>query len=357
MTGTRLKVLLVGNYPPPFGGVSVQVSALCHLLDATPGFTCRVLDIGDSRRQKRPDCLPARNFFDFGWKLLSHAARQYVIHLHTNGHNLKSWWMGLACAVAGIFNGRRTVLTLGSGSAPDFIREASGPIRLLVTITLALTGAIITRNERARTTLAGLGVPPNKIEILSGFYGLRMAAREAIPERIDEFLRCHVPVLGAIASSGPEYGIPLVLEAATRLRALYPRLGVLLMGPEEVRDHRLDGDLLPTGELPHEVVLAVMQKIDLFTRPTYFDGDASSVREALALGVPVVASDTDFRPEGVILFRRGDVQDLTEKIARALRNGQTEGGGVPGVQSGSLEQLLAIYARLATRTRFMRSPA
>jgi len=31
----------------------------------------------------------------------------------------------------------------------------------------------------------------------------------------------------------------------------------------------------------------------------FYDGDAISVREALALGVPVVASDTDYRPEDI----------------------------------------------------------
>jgi hypothetical protein len=34
----------------------------------------------------------------------------------------------------------------------------------------------------------------------------------------------------------------------------------------------------------------------------------------LAVGVPVVASDTAYRPDGVIRFRIGDIQDLVEKV-------------------------------------------
>jgi glycosyltransferase involved in cell wall biosynthesis len=106
-----------------------------------------------------------------------------------------------------------------------------------------------------------------------------------------------------------------------------------------------------TGELPHEVALGVMRRANLFVRPTYFDGDASSVREALAMGVPVVASDTDHRPAGVLLFRRGDARDLADKIALALANGRGGGPRRPSQEPDSFEQLLAIYARLGTPAR------
>jgi glycosyltransferase involved in cell wall biosynthesis len=263
----------------------------------------------------------------------------------------------LACAVAGVLNRRKTIVSIGSGSAPDFIQKAGWPLRVLIRIALALMGAIICRNERCRTTIVSLGVPAEKIAILSGFYGVSTAETQAIPKQIEDFLRRHSPILGAIASAGQEYGIPLFAEAATRLRSFYPHLGVLLIGPGRIEDHGLDGDLLVTGELLHEIVLGVMQKLDLFVRPTYFDGDSSSVREALALGVPVVASDTDFRPSGVILFRRGAAKDLTEKITHVLNNGHMAGARSQPAESGSLERLLAIYERHSKGAQFRRGLA
>src|SRR3989441_12542643 len=144
---------------------------------------------------------------------------------------------------------------------------------------------------------AALGVPAGKIVVLSGFYGLGPTETTTVPPPVEEFLNAHSPVIGAVASIGPEYGLPLVAEAAARLRSAYPRLGLLLMGPAGFARAQLDGSLLVAGQLPHDTALAVMRRLSVFVRPTYFDGDASSVREALALGVPVVASDTDFRPE------------------------------------------------------------
>ena len=103
--------------------------------------------------------------------------------------------------------------------------------------------------------------------------------------------------------------------------------------------------VLPTGELPHDVVLSVMRSVSVFVRPTICDGDSLSVREALALRVPVVASDTDFRPEGVILFRRGDVDDLVTALTRALQ--PPAGSAHAGADGDAFDRLLAVYERLA----------
>jgi glycogen(starch) synthase len=345
-----VKVLIVGDYPPPYGGLSVQISVLRTLLSGSPGYVCRVLDIGESRRQRRPECLTASNALDFAAKLLWHAARQYVIHLHTCGHNVSSWLAAIACAMAGLCNGRKTALSLGSGLAAEWLQEARVFTRLIARTALALTGVVICRNERTRAALAALGVPAEKLVVLSGFYGLGPIGPGSVPPRVEDFLRRHSPVVGALASIGPEYGIPLVAEAASRLRKAHPRLGLLLIGPAGFERSDLDGSLMVAGELPHDAVLAAMRRVNVFVRPTYFDGDASSVREALALGVPVVASDTDFRPDGVILFRRGRVDDLTDKIVEALGTGHTSrrSGADDG---GSGPRLLAIYERLSRRGR------
>jgi glycogen(starch) synthase len=339
-----MKVLIVGDYPPPYGGCSVQVSVLHRLLSSTPGVTCRVLDVGTTRRQRRPECLPARSSLEFAGRLLSHAARQYVLHLHTNGHNIKSWLATLACAAAGLLNGRKSIVSLGSGLAPDFIQQASWFRRLIIKTALKMLGAVVCRNERTRAAIVGQGIPGRKVSVLPGFYGVTTFDPTVIPAPIDEFLGGRSPVLAAMASLGPEYRIPLLLEAARRLRPRYPGLGVLLIGPQRFEDAVLDGAVLAAGELPHDLVLAVLAKVTLFVRPTDFDGDASSVREALGLGVPVVASNTDFRPDGVTLFRRGDATDLTGKIAEVLQSGRAGREAPP--DSGSFAQMLAIYERL-----------
>src|SRR5262249_40213099 len=196
----------------------VQIWVLRRRLQDVPGVRCQVLDIGASRRQRRAECLPTPTAGHFVAQLLGHAARQYVIHLHTNGHNLKSWLMATICAAAGGLNGRRTVVSLGSGALPDYVRRAGRSTRALIRASLASTGAIVCRNEHAREALIDLGIAPGRILVAPGFYGVQAGDTAPIPSEIEAFLGRHSPVLAAMGSSGHEYGLPLVVAAATRLR-------------------------------------------------------------------------------------------------------------------------------------------
>jgi glycosyltransferase involved in cell wall biosynthesis len=76
--------------------------------------------------------------------------------------------------------------------------------------------------------------------------------------------------------------------------------------------------VLLAGDVGHALCLCLMSKSDLFVRPTYQDGDAISVREAVAAGVPVVASNVGTRPPGVALFRAGNVDELTKTLSAHL---------------------------------------
>jgi glycosyltransferase involved in cell wall biosynthesis len=59
---------------------------------------------------------------------------------------------------------------------------------------------------------------------------------------------------------------------------------------------------------------AVINMCDLFIRPTNTDGDALSIIEALTLQKPTIASDVCRRPEGTILFKNRNVNDLYNKV-------------------------------------------
>jgi glycosyltransferase involved in cell wall biosynthesis len=204
-----------------------------------------------------------------------------------------------------------------------------------------------------RQALIACGAAPEKIAIIPGFLGLEQTGPEALPSRLQEIFTRHSPVLGATANLDPEYGIPLMLQAATELRKRFPRIGLVIIGPGEEMTSQIVGSEIPdhayfTGPLSHDVVLAVMKRLTLFLRPTYFDGDSISVREALAFGVPVVASDTDYRPEGVVLFRKGRLNEFVDKIGGVLSKNVPVSSHVPLQSSSrSAELLLSLYRGLA----------
>jgi glycosyltransferase involved in cell wall biosynthesis len=95
-------------------------------------------------------------------------------------------------------------------------------------------------------------------------------------------------------------------------------------------------------DLTRPQALAIVATSDLFVRPTLADGDAISVREALALGRPVVASDVGTRPRNVSTFPAGNAAACAEVIFHVLSNGFAE----HTITMDCLPTLLALYRRL-----------
>src|SRR5438309_2497887 len=95
----EMKILLVGDFPPPGGGVATHVEELFRAVRARGG-ECEVLDIGKGQLPA-DGVVPAGTVSRFCALLASRAARGFRIHLHTSGANPKSWMLISACAAAG----------------------------------------------------------------------------------------------------------------------------------------------------------------------------------------------------------------------------------------------------------------
>ncbi|MDQ3755346.1 MAG: glycosyltransferase, partial [Acidobacteriota bacterium] len=96
--------------------------------------------------------------------------------------------------------------------------------------------------------------------------------------------------------------------------------------------------ILLCGDVPHDATLRAIAESDLFLRTTLYDGDSISVREALHLGVPVIATDNGMRPEGVILIPPARLEALCETIENNLAPRRA----VPNSADAGEENLAAI---------------
>jgi glycosyltransferase involved in cell wall biosynthesis len=109
-----------------------------------------------------------------------------------------------------------------------------------------------------------------------------------------------------------------------------------------VRKTGLADSVLMLGDVNHDACLALMSVSDVFVRPTLEDGDSTSVREALSLGVPVVASRIGARPAGAILFQPGDVEEMVSKVELAMA--VKRGDEAP--LAGCMDRLMEIYQQV-----------
>ena len=67
-----------------------------------------------------------------------------------------------------------------------------------------------------------------------------------------------------------------------------------------------------------EGIRPLWQRTDVYIRPTSTDGDSVAVRDALAEGAHVIASDVCDRPTGTIVYSYNNDEELFEKTIKAL---------------------------------------
>lgn len=158
-----------------------------------------------------------------------------------------------------------------------------------------------------------------------------------------DFVESHVPLLVMQGSEGwfrgeDLYGTDIALEAFARVRVIWPTAGLVVTRPAPVSasylrhlapfERRLDdgghlGSVFYLGG--GRPLLPLLVRVSVFLRPTADDGDSVSVREALHLGIPVVASDAVPRPAAVTLFHSRDVADLSRAILETLDKPDSRG--------------------------------
>jgi glycosyltransferase involved in cell wall biosynthesis len=310
-----------------------------HAILTEAGVECAVLNIEKGSPGSRP--------ITFLSALVRYAIQGWTFHVHTNGHNRKSWLVALAAGVVAQVTPGGAALTLHSGCLPDYLRGTAGWRQRLARVACGLYDRVVCVNQELADTLFGVGVARSRLTILPAWLPARPASAE-VPGEIETWLRNHRPVLSTVLFFRPEYGFELLIAAVERLRKNYPSAGCLVMGDsanaqemrEALESKGLGDAFVLLGDVDHEECLSLLSRSDVFVRATYNDGDSISVREALSLGVPVVASNVGTRPAGSFVFKAGSVDGLLACIESALNAGAIER---TKESVNTVEQLMSVY--------------
>jgi len=323
MRESKIKVLLVGDYPPPTGGIAIHVQQLQRFL-LNAGVRCKVLDIGEGG-VPAPGVLAARTRVRYAFRLLQFAARGWQVHLHVPGDNPTSWWIVASAVATGRLFGRPALVTFHSGLVPRFLGQSPGRRRFARAL-LAHCSRVIAVSEEIGIALREADLPAPLIAVHPAFLGSQL--QPGLPPKNFATVRASCrPLLAMADHPSSIYGRRDAFRALRLLARDLPGIGLATFGPGH-RSEGVESDALAEGvrarvhdfgELDHSSTLGLISRCDAFLRPTSADGDSLSVREALSLGTRCVASDVSVRPPGTVLFRAADCQDLAEKIAHALK--------------------------------------
>jgi len=317
-----MHVLQLGPYPPPHGGVQSNLVAIRDFV-RKHGGRASVINLTRFRQTDRDDVFYPES--PLGVLSRIRALQPDILHLHIGGDiSARLLALGLACCW---MRPGRTVLTLHSGgypTSPEGQTARPGTFRGFVFRRFA---RVIGVNQALHQLFLRFGVPENRVRTIAP-HALTTAGTDTavMPPAIENFFRTHDPVLISMGWLEPEYDYALQIRALGPLREKHPRGGLLILGAGRLESDlraqiaatsHSDAVLLP-GDIPHALALRAMARSAVFLRTTLYDGDSVSVREALHLGVPVVATDNRMRPGGVILMRAHKENALCDAIETAL---------------------------------------
>jgi glycosyltransferase involved in cell wall biosynthesis len=225
------------------------------------------------------------------------------------------------------------------GVIAEEMQHEGGRTRLLFEILSRLEGRNARRADAVLTTSAycraairdHYGVPPRQVRLVPEGIDLarweRLIARE--PRSSDG------ATILCVARQYPRKHIADLLRALPLVRERIPRARALIAGdgPEHTALLRLADELrlgdaaVFTGALPDEELERLYRRADIFCLPSVQEGFGIVFLEAMACGLPVVATASAAIPEVVphgragLLVPPGDVAALADALAALLEDG------------------------------------
>lgn len=356
---TKCSVDILSVYPPPIGGISIHIKRFVHILEKK-NCLYHVYDIFSKEKDHLPNVTRIRYPYLWYLKYLLFS-RQKIIHAHITGIILLYVYSLLTLKKS------KLIITIHSISIPNYIRKTSVFQKRIITWIINHTYKFITVNNEFResllTSLKPYGLNPDVIQTISPFLPPVVTDDDynMMDSRVMPFINTHTPVISANAfmlhlHDGKQlYGIDMCVELCSRLKAQYPKIGIVVcvsvvnQATSEIytqlmkRISELDiseNMLILTGGNDFPPILSLS---DVFVRPTNTDGDALSIREAISFGIPTIASDIVKRPDGCLTFKTRDLDDFENIVLRAIENHSEISQKLKQMKTTDESPLLSLY--------------
>src|SRR6516162_4613594 len=271
-----MRVLQLGPYPPPYGGVQTNLVAIRSFL-LRNNIPCAVINV---TRHRKPDADEV--YYPSGpagvLRLLAQL-RYDILHYHFGGMlTNRILALSLACTIP-----RRTksVMTFHSGGFPSTPEGLALSPNSAAGFVLRRFDGLIAVNAEIMSFFQKMGVAARRARIISPYSFLDEDPSCTLPLALDQFFAAHDPVFISAGQLEPEYDLALQIDALPIVREKFPRAGLALLGSgsleQELRERiaagKCDEHILLPGDVAHGATVEAMFRSRILLRTTWYDGD------------------------------------------------------------------------------------
>lgn len=373
MENNKKSIGLICIYPPPFGGVSVHCKRLFNFLNDQEHWKVKFYCGNCNYKISYPNIIPSR-FRYFIWETWFFQnvlnCNEDIIHCHFG----YPWATGMLLLA---LLGKKIVITFHDQMFLENIKKPRTiylrfsfhnrfSLKLLSKMSKVIFIAV---NEKIKLDLKTLGIIQSKIMVLPAFIPPsvgELRLEDVLPDKVIRFRSQRNPLLVIYGvhiwfdEHGVDlYGFDMSIELISYLKSFFPRVGLIVFIPNSennteyidlLRNKIAQLNLRENVSFLFESIenAAFIWKIaDVYIRPTITDGDSLAIRESLSWGTPVLASDAVSRPEGTVLFKSRDQNDLNNKCFELLSNIDEEKKKITNVGDfNSAQSILQVYENL-----------
>lgn len=363
MTSSR-RVVLLGPWPPPYGGVSVHVERLYELLSAD-GFEPRMLspDIRARSGDLYPLSWGGRRSLAGAAAIPRVAGRGGLVHNHSAIATYPTRHLELVLLATRASRNGWLDTVHDQTLIHRFEGFTDGGRRLFIKA-MTKSAHIIAIGNELRDFLVGIGVSPSKIDVGQPLLPPSLDSPTLEPE-LQAFVTSHSPLWVTIGAFIPLYDFATVARAFRNVVHAEPGAGLTVVSGRFATDRTFEKSVRALGDdlgdrvmfledIPNEQVRTLLRSASLLVRGAQHESFGLSRAEAIMAGVPVVATDSG-ETKWVTVYEHGNAASLLDASRRArLRGEEALLAGAAyynEMASRSYEVILGVYERLGVRPR------
>ncbi|MBC8526004.1 MAG: glycosyltransferase family 4 protein [Candidatus Cloacimonetes bacterium] len=342
MNNNKIKLLLVGGYPPPFGGITVHLMRLYEYC-ISKNIDCAGLDISGNGIKRRNN--DSRIYNILNYKYLRSLRIFNIIHLHVSSFS-NAWIIYL---IIKFFPKNKIIITIHSGSFQLNFKKFSQYKKNMISKILNKTFYIIAVNESQK-------------KIIENYYNYNQERVCVIPAFINPQIndnlikniirnspfRKREKVLITSGYLFEYYGFEMIIEYLkshqdiSGIFVFYANCDVQYSERIKGIISKMDNAIYYENLNPHEFN-SLLKKSSIYIRNTDRDGDCVAIREAAYWGLQIIASDAVNRPRGVELFSYNKSIEFKKSIDRVLSNPTI---GLIEDREDYADQIIEIYKKV-----------